>query len=273
MLPLHTSRCFDSVRIDAVGATAPLRTERPKPRAPGAAGAGSLITVPLVSARDYVPAWQQRVVHRSLGAAASRSLQTAGRLVDAAFELLEKGEDDFTIQQVADLAGLSVRSFYQHFLNKDDFVVAVFEVSTELDERRLQEAVEGHADPFDRLLTGLWSLCQLSREGEREVARGLSRIRLRLLHSSPEPVFATNRRIIGFLQSLLEEAAAAAGAVNQCDPGQVAFAMFSLAQSVTMESMLGGQRDPLPTEFFIDFFLHGLGREVPGDWRSRLRSL
>jgi len=223
-----------------------------------------------VSAHDYVPGWQKRVVNRSLGAAASRSLQTAGRFVDAAFELMEKGEDDFTIQQVADLAGLSLRSFYQHFRNKDDFVVAVFEVSTEVHERLLQEAVEDQADPFDRLLAGLWSLSHLSRKGEREVVRGLTRIRLRLLHSIPERVFAANRRIIGVLQSLLEEAAAA-GAVNQCDPAQVAFAMFSLAQSVTMDSVLGGQRDPLPDEWFMDFFLRGLGRDVPSDWRSRLR--
>jgi AcrR family transcriptional regulator len=223
-----------------------------------------------VSTHDYVAGWQKRVVNRSLGTAANRSLETAGRFVDAAFELMEKGEDDFTIQQVADLAGLSLRSFYQLFRNKDDFVVAVFEVSTEVHERLLKEAVESQEDPFDRLLAGLWSLSHLTGKGEREVVRGLGRIRLRLLHSNPERVFATDRRIIGFLQSLLEEAAAA-GAVDRCDPAQVAFAVFSLAQSVAMHRVLGGQRDPAPDEWFMDFFLRGLGREVPGDWPSRLR--
>ena len=270
MLQRYTFRCFYESDVEVIRLAPTFRRERSDTTAPRLARGGRFITVPLVSARDYVPAWQQRVVNRSLGTAAKRALQTADRLVDAAFELMEKGENDFTIQQVADLAGLSVRSFYQHFRNKDDFEVAVFEVSTEIHERLLQEALEGRADPFDRLLAGLWSLCQVSRKGEGEAVRGLSRIRLRLLHSNPERVFATDGRIIALLQSLLEEAMAA-GAVERCDPAHVAFAMFSLAQSVTMESVLGGQRDPLADDWFAKFFLRGLGREVPSDWRSTLR--
>jgi hypothetical protein len=49
--------------------------------------------------------------------------------------------------------------------------------------------------------------------------------------------------------------------------------VISLAQSISMDSVLGGQRDPLPDEWFMDFFLRDLGHDVPSDWRRRLRPL
>src|SRR3954451_20066385 len=74
------------------------------------------------------PAWRERAVSRSLTAARSRAEQRVQRFLDAAFELIdEKGTTDFTIQEVIDRSGQSLRAFYQHFNGKDELILALFE--------------------------------------------------------------------------------------------------------------------------------------------------
>ena len=220
----------------------------------------------------YVPGWQRRVVRRSLGRAADQVLDTATRFLDAAVEIMQRGDgEDFTVQQVAETAGLSLRSFYQHFQNKDDLVVAAFEVAIEVHERLLREAVERHSDPFDRLLAGMWSLSHLSRKGSPEVVAGLTRFRLRLLQSNPDRVLTANSRIISFLQTLVEDAIVDRKDLR-VDPTAVAFSMFSVSQAVTLDFVLGATTGLPDDEWFLTFFVRGLGRSLPSDWRERVLS-
>src|SRR5687767_307004 len=70
--------------------------------------------------------WRSRVVSRSLGTAADRAVRRGLALISAAGRLVQKsGGDDFTMQQVASEAGLSLRVLYQHFTGKDDLLVAL----------------------------------------------------------------------------------------------------------------------------------------------------
>jgi hypothetical protein len=72
--------------------------------------------------------WRSRILTRSLERATQRSLDRASAFIQAAKSLLdEEGAAGFTVQQVADLAGQSLRSFYQHFSSKDDLLLALFE--------------------------------------------------------------------------------------------------------------------------------------------------
>ena len=74
------------------------------------------------------PSWEGRVVGRSLAEATKRSLNRGGALIRAAATLMERTKgDSFTVQEVANEAGLSIRSFYQHFGGKDDLLLAVYE--------------------------------------------------------------------------------------------------------------------------------------------------
>src|SRR5581483_11951057 len=76
--------------------------------------------------------WRERTVDRSLANHRARALEKSSRFIDAATELLaESGRTDFTVQEIVDRSGQSVRAFYQHFAGKDDLLLAVFEQAME----------------------------------------------------------------------------------------------------------------------------------------------
>ena len=74
------------------------------------------------------PAWKQRAVERSTKAAKLRAEQRVQRFLDAAQAVItEKSSTDFTVQEVVDRSGQSLRSFYQHFDGKHELLLALFE--------------------------------------------------------------------------------------------------------------------------------------------------
>ena len=80
---------------------------------------------------EPAPAWQQRTVERSLESARRKAISKADQLIRAAAELLRiPGRADFTVQEVVDRAGMSLRSFYLHFATKDDLLLALLEETT-----------------------------------------------------------------------------------------------------------------------------------------------
>ena len=73
------------------------------------------------------PAWKQRAVERSTKAAKLRAEQRVERFLDAAQTIIsKKGSTDFTVQEVVDKSGQSLRSFYQHFDGKHSLLLALF---------------------------------------------------------------------------------------------------------------------------------------------------
>lgn len=98
------------------------------------------------------PAWRQRAVSRSLHAARSRAEQRVQRFLDAAFELIdEKGTTDFTIQEVIDRSGQSLRGFYQYFDGKDELLLALFEETVNESVEDLQTVIDAETEPMARL--------------------------------------------------------------------------------------------------------------------------
>ena len=58
---------------------------------------------------DASTSWRERVVGRSLGPAADRVVERGQALIAAAGRLVQRDGEDFTMQQVAAEAGLSLR--------------------------------------------------------------------------------------------------------------------------------------------------------------------
>ena len=72
--------------------------------------------------------WEQRMLERSLDGARVQALARSGEFVHAALALLEEeGSVEFTVQDVVQRSGGSLRRFYQLFSSKDDLVLALFE--------------------------------------------------------------------------------------------------------------------------------------------------
>jgi len=92
-------------------------------------------------------------VARSLDSARARSEGRVQRFLDAGFELLASAESgkDFTVQEVVDRSGQSLRSFYQYFAGKHELLLALFDEAVRSTTDRLEELTGREEDPRRRL--------------------------------------------------------------------------------------------------------------------------
>ncbi|HXZ62456.1 MAG TPA: TetR/AcrR family transcriptional regulator [Acidimicrobiales bacterium] len=92
-------------------------------------------------------------VARSLDSARARSEGRVQRFLDAGFELLASAESgkDFTVQEVVDRSGQSLRSFYQYFAGKHELLLALFDEAVRSTAGQLEELTSHQEDPRGRL--------------------------------------------------------------------------------------------------------------------------
>src|ERR1700716_2205855 len=88
----------------------------------------------------------QEVVERALDGRAARSLRTRNRVVDALLDLIDEGHVRPPAARVAQRAGVSLRSVYQHF----DDLETLFHVAGERHRQRF-----AHLEPLPALPAGL----------------------------------------------------------------------------------------------------------------------
>ena len=204
---------------------------------------------------------------RSRRAARARSIARGWNLIDAASTLLERsGGDDFTVQDVADEAGQSLRTLYQYFASKDDLLLAVFEEAMQAYATLVSEAVAPLEAPLDRLAGALLAALRLPATATAATTRGMMRVRLRLTQVQPAQMARAQQPIADLLRDLVAEAAAAR-AVCATDPGGVAFLLLSLNEATITTRTLGSDQGPGPTDDVqvVTFCLRGLGAAVePG---------
>jgi AcrR family transcriptional regulator len=92
-------------------------------------------------------------VARSLDSARARSEGRVQRFLDAGFELLSSAESgrEFTVQEVVDRSGQSLRSFYQYFAGKHELLLALFDEAIRSTADRLEDLVAKETTPLARL--------------------------------------------------------------------------------------------------------------------------
>ncbi|HXW38421.1 MAG TPA: TetR/AcrR family transcriptional regulator [Acidimicrobiales bacterium] len=92
-------------------------------------------------------------VARSLDSARLRSEGRVQRFLDAGFELMASAESgkEFTVQEVVDRSGQSLRSFYQYFAGKHELLLALFDETIRATADRLEEEIGGQLTPLERL--------------------------------------------------------------------------------------------------------------------------
>ena len=92
-------------------------------------------------------------VARSLDSARVRSEGRVQRFLDAGFELLASAESgrDFTVQEVVDRSGQSLRSFYQYFAGKHELLLALFDEAIRSTAERLEDQLDKEPVPLERL--------------------------------------------------------------------------------------------------------------------------
>jgi AcrR family transcriptional regulator len=98
--------------------------------------------------------WRELAVARSLDPARARAEQRVQRFLDAAVELMDDdASKDFTVQDVVERSGQSLRSFYQYFAGKHELLLALFEEAVRSAAEQLEKAIATSEDPLERLHT------------------------------------------------------------------------------------------------------------------------
>lgn len=212
--------------------------------------------------------WHRRVVGRSLSTAQRRSIDRGARLIRAAATLLERSDGDgFTVQDVADEAGQSLRTLYQYFESKDDLLLAVFEEAMGLYAQMLRQAVAELEDPLERLAGAMLAAVHMPEFSSPGLDRGLARLRLKLGEVEPELVSRSQVALAEVFGELIREAESAGG-IARADPQESTFTLLALQASYITSKMLGNDFGvhPPSSHGLTMFCLRGLGADVDDEW-------
>jgi AcrR family transcriptional regulator len=215
--------------------------------------------------------WRRRVVERSLHEAAQRSVSRSAKLIFAAATLMEQTNgDNFTVQEVADLARQSVRTVYVHFDGKDDLLLAVFEEVMNAYTRLVSEAIAVFDDPLERVAAAVYFSSRLTERATSGISVGVARLRARFAVAMPDELARTQAPLTELYARVLREAADTGG-VALHDTKAATFVLRHLVEAIGTTRTLGDQFGlDLPDHIdIVEFTLRGLGVEPPPGWQER----
>ena len=153
--------------------------------------------------------------------------------------MLERSDGDgFTVQDVADEAGQSLRTLYQYFESKDDLLLAVFEEAMRTYARMIRDAVVDLSDPLDRLAGAMIAAVRMPEFSDSGVDRGLARLRLKLGEVKPELVARSQEPVTALFTELMVEAAAA-DRIRVADPEEATYMVSALRSTFITSLTLG----------------------------------
>lgn len=224
--------------------------------------------------------WRQQAVERRLDPARLRAESRVQRFLDAAFEVMRDcgSAADFTVQEVVERSGQSLRSFYQYFGGKQELLLALFEESVASTADHLQQ-VTAMDDPVERLhalVVEYFRLCQPDRgrktTGKHRPTPAMMEFAQQMLTSQP----AAAARVFAPMVALFEQAlaeATTAGAVRAGLPVRhVASTVLEAVMFNTFSTTLAGERPSTgrdPAELLWDLLFHGIAVEVAAPPRRR----
>ncbi len=170
--------------------------------------------------------WRELAVARSLDAADRRARSRVQRFMTAALELIRANDGkDFTVQEVVERSGQSLRSFYQHFEGKHELLLALFEESVVSTADYLRTRIEGETDPLERLhrfVIEYHLACGLPPPGTdppEGLPPAMAEFAQQLLTQHPREAARAFEPLVSMFRELLD-GAAAAGALRADLPSQ-----------------------------------------------------
>ena len=226
------------------------------------------------SATDGTPAeapssWRELAVARSLDSARMRAESRVQRFLDAALELMNSSSGkEFTVQEVVERSGQSLRSFYQYFAGKYELLLALFEESVRSTAEQLRECVAQEDDPLDRLhrfVIEYYRLCQpapKSRSAKKYPIIGLAEFAQRLLTEHPKEASAVFVPVVSLFEELLDDAVAAGSIRPDLRHARVAGVILQAVMfntfAITISASSARGVDAAAEELW-DLIVHGIG--------------
>lgn len=164
---------------------------------------GEAVTKDDVASR---PDWQQRALDRSIGDVHAKAVARSARFLETAVELMnETGGFNFSVQDLVDRAGLSLRSFYQHFDGKDDLLLALFEEQMGYFVEKVEADLQGVESPADRLETLIRSFLERVRRSPEVGGRALTEFQVRLAVEKPEAYARASAPLFRLVSAVVED--------------------------------------------------------------------
>lgn len=176
--------------------------------------------------------WIERAADRSDAPQRSRArrIKQAKEIVDAAVRLMRTSGSGFTIQQLADEAGIALQTFYRYFPSKDELFLAVLEEVIAGSCAEMEEAGRRVADPVERLkLFITWPLQNL-QEGAYVQGRAIMHEHLRLHQRFPNEVEKATSLFTDLVARSLREAQEK-GLLSPTDPERDAWVINELVRT------------------------------------------
>lgn len=218
--------------------------------------------------------WREQAVARSLDSARTRAENRVQRFLDAAVELAERGDgSEFTVQEVVERSGQSLRSFYQYFGGKHELLLALFEESVRATADQLREQVatqDGALAQLRSFVVEYYRLCSPApkRQGSKPSPHSplpsvvLAEFAQQLLTAHPAEAARAFVPLVALFEELLQ-AAVDAGAVRAgLDSRRVSGAILEVIMFNAFSATIAGA--PVDhrvdaAEGLWDVLLNGLG--------------
>src|SRR4051794_19223965 len=168
-------------------------------------------------AADAPLTWRELAVARSLDPARVRAENRVQRFLDAAIELMNTAPNkEFTVQEVVERSGQSLRSFYQYFAGKYELLLALFEESVRATAEHLREDLADETDPLERLhrfTVEYYRMCRPTPKGKSSRKNpnpaGMAEFAQQLLTAHPEEASRAFVPLVTLFEDVLDDAARA----------------------------------------------------------------
>ena len=208
---------------------------------------------------------------RSLDPARVRAEKRVQRFLDAALELMTTSPDkEFTVQEVVERSGQSLRSFYQYFAGKHELLLALFEESVRSTAEHLEAVVEETGDPLDRVMvftSEYYRMCRpvASTDGEAsaQTASAMADFAQQLLTKHPKEAAQSFAPLVALLVDLLDQAAAAGAIRSGLDHRRITGVVLQAVMFNAFADTISGRSvrpdDGRSAEGLWELLLDGLG--------------
>ncbi len=221
--------------------------------------------------------WRELAVARSLDSARVRAESRVQRFLDAALELMNEGDagKDFTVQEVVERSGQSLRSFYQYFGGKHELLLALFEESVRSTTDLLRDKIAEEDDAIGRLhrfVVEYYRICRPAPRGGAAKKPGVTTPAIidfaqQLLTAHPTEAALAFAPLVSLFGELLDDAAATGtirdGLRRSPIAGVVLEAIMFNAFSATIGGTPRNSEVVDPAEQLWDLFLNGIGVRPP----------
>ena len=218
---------------------------------------------------EATSSWRELAVARSLDSARMRAETRVQRFLDAAVELMNASPGkEFTVQEVVERSGQSLRSFYQYFAGKHELLLALFEESVRSTSEHLRECVAEEDDPMDRLhrfVVEYYRLCRptaRARSVKKYPIIGMADFAQQLLTEYPKEASIAFVPLVSLFEELLEDATMAGLVRADLHRGRATGVILQAVMFnvfATTISGSSGRAGDSASEDLWDLILHGIG--------------